>query len=149
MIEVTRRYRFAASHRLHTNRLNVEENRELYGKCNNPFGHGHNYEVAVTIRGPVHPTTGRAVDPRLLDALIRTQVLEVFDHRNLNAEIPRFLEEVPTSENLALEIDRRLRAAWSGIFPGTWPRLEKIRIAETERNIFEVSEGHETYQSRG
>jgi 6-pyruvoyltetrahydropterin/6-carboxytetrahydropterin synthase len=143
MIGVTRRYRFAASHRLHTPRLSDEENRELYGKCNNPYGHGHNYEVEITVKGPVDPATGRAVDLVVLDRLVQTEVLDVFDHRNLNAEIPQFAGTVPTSENLALYLDDRLRARWRTAFPGAWPRLEKIRIAETERNIFEVSDSHE------
>jgi 6-pyruvoyltetrahydropterin/6-carboxytetrahydropterin synthase len=144
MIGVTRRYRFAASHRLHTPRLSEQENRELYGKCNNPYGHGHNYEVEITVKGPVDPATGRAVDLVELDRLVKAEVLDVFDHRNLNVEIPQFAGTVPTSENLALQLDSRLRARWQTAFPGAWPRLEKIRIAETERNIFEVSEKHET-----
>ena len=144
MIGVTRRYRFAASHRLHTPRLSEEENRQLYGKCNNPYGHGHNYEVEITVQGPVDGVTGRAVDLVELDRLVKAVVLDAFDHRNLNAEIPQFAEIVPTSENLALQLDQRLRARWHTAFPGAWPRLEKIRIAETERNIFEVSESHET-----
>ena len=139
MLSVTRRYRFAASHRLHTPRLSDAENRELYGKCNHPYGHGHNYEVEITVRGPVEESTGRAVDLAELDRLVKTEVLDGFDHRNLNLEIGRFAEVVPTSENLALELERRLRAGWRGAFPGEWPRLEKIRIAETARNIFEVS----------
>jgi 6-pyruvoyltetrahydropterin/6-carboxytetrahydropterin synthase len=139
MLSVTRRYRFAASHRLHTPRLSDAENRALYGKCNHPYGHGHNYEVEITVRGPVEDATGRAVNLVELDRLVQAEVLDAFDHRNLNAEIRQFAELVPTSENLALELERRLRAAWRGAFPGEWPRLEKIRIAETERNIFEVS----------
>lgn len=144
MIGVTRKYRFAASHRLHTPQLSERENCELYGKCNNPYGHGHNYEVEISVHGPVDRTTGHAVDLGELDRLVKAEVLDAFDHRNLNAEIPRFNEVVPTSENLALELDRRLRARWHTAFPGVWPRLQKIRIAETERNIFEVSESHET-----
>jgi 6-pyruvoyltetrahydropterin/6-carboxytetrahydropterin synthase len=144
MIGVTRRYRFAASHRLHTPRLSDVENRELYGKCNNPYGHGHNYEVEVSVHGPLDPVTGHAVNLVDLDRLVKAEVLDAFDHRNLNAEIPRFAEMVPTSENLALELDRRLRARWHAVFPGPWPHLEKIRIAETERNIFEVTESDET-----
>jgi|SRR5581483_4482623 len=140
MIGVTRRYRFAASHRLHTPKLSEAENRELYGKCNNPYGHGHNYDVEITVEGPVDPTTGRAVDIAQLDRLVKTEVLNAFDHRNLNLDIPQFAEVVPTSENLALLLDRRLRAQWHTVFSGDWPRLEKIRIAETERNIFEVSD---------
>ena len=139
MIVVTRKYRFAASHRLHTPQLSDPENQELYGKCNNPHGHGHNYEVEISVRGPVDPASGHAVDVEALDRLVKAEVLDVFDHRNMNLEIPRFREVVPTSENLALELDCRLRARWQTVFPGAWPRLEKIRIAETERNIFQVS----------
>jgi 6-pyruvoyltetrahydropterin/6-carboxytetrahydropterin synthase len=144
MIGVTRKYRFAASHRLHTPRLSDPENRELYGKCNNPYGHGHNYEVEISVQGPVDAASGHAVDIEELDRLVKAEVLDAFDHRNMNAEIPRFAEVVPTSENLALELDRRLRERWHTVFPGAWPRLQKIRIAETERNIFEVAQSHET-----
>jgi len=139
VIGVTRKYRFAASHRLHTPQLSEPENQELYGKCNNPYGHGHNYEVEISVRGPVDASSGHAVDLEALDRLVKAEVLDAFDHRNLNLEIPRFSEVVPTSENLALELDCRLRARWHTAFPGPWPRLEKIRIAETERNIFQVS----------
>ena len=139
MILVTRRYRFCASHRLHTAALGEEENRSLYGKCNNPFGHGHNYEVEVSARGPADAVTGRAVDVRALDELVRRRVIDPFDHRNLNVEIEAFQNAVPTSENLGLEIARRLKQNWHEAFPGPWPRLEKIRITETPRNIFQVS----------
>ena len=140
MIRVTRKYRFSASHRLHTAALSDDENRALYGKCDNPYGHGHNYEIAVSARGPLDPQSGRAVDPAVLDRLVAEQVLRPFDHRNLNIEIAEFQDAVPTTENLANEIYRRLRAHWKSAFPGSWPVLEKISIAETPRNIFEVSE---------
>jgi 6-pyruvoyltetrahydropterin/6-carboxytetrahydropterin synthase len=140
VIRVTRRYRFSASHRLHTAALSDEENRVLYGKCDNPYGHGHNYEIAISARGPLAPRSGRAVDPAALDRLVAEQVLQPFDQRNLNLEIAEFRDAVPTTENLANEIFRRLRAHWQSAFPGTWPVLEKISIAETPRNIFEVSE---------
>ena len=142
MFRVTRRYRFAASHRLHAAPLDEEENRRLYGKCNNPFGHGHNYVIEVSARGPLDAATGRAVDTALLDDLVARQVLAPFDHRNLNADVEAFARVVPTSENLAAEICRRLKDNWGSAFPGEWPRLEKIRIAETPRNIFEI-EAHE------
>lgn len=138
MFRVTRRYRFAASHRLHAPQLDEEWNRRIYGKCNNPFGHGHNYEVLVTAVGPLDPATGYAVDRASLDRLVAGRVLDAFDHRNLNAEVPQFADTVPTSENLAVEICRRLKRGWSEAFPGEWPQLDKIRIAETERNIFEI-----------
>ena len=140
MIQVTRRYRFAASHRLHTDELSEERNRELYGKCNHPYGHGHNYEVEISVRGPLDARSGRAVDLAALDKLVEREVLQAFDHRNLNVEIAELRGVVPTSENLAVELHRRLRRHWPETFPGAWPRLKKIRIAETPRNIFEVEE---------
>jgi 6-pyruvoyltetrahydropterin/6-carboxytetrahydropterin synthase len=134
---VTRRYRFSASHRLNSPHLDEAENRRLYGKCNNPFGHGHNYEVEVSARGPL-AASGRAVDVGALDRLVGEQVLLPFDHRNLNTEAEAFRDAVPTTENLAREICRRLKRHWTAAFPGEWPKLEKIRIAETARNIFEI-----------
>ena len=139
-MRLTRRYRFAAAHRLHAPALSEEENRHLYGKCNYPYGHGHNYEVDVTVRGPVDTRSGRVADLRTLDALVRREVVEAFDHRNLNTEIEAFRTLVPTSENLGREICRRLKHRWQQVFPGPYPCLEKVRIAETPRNIFEVSE---------
>ena len=142
MFRVTRRYEFAASHRLHSGALSDNENRRLYGKCNNPYGHGHNYVVEVSVRGPLDQATGRAVDIAVLDELVGREVVWPFDHRNLNRDVAAFASGavplVPTSENLGLEICRRLKRNWRQVFPGEWPRLEKIRIAETTRNIFEV-----------
>ena len=138
MFRVTRRYEFAASHRLHSGELSDEENRRLYGKCNNPYGHGHNYVVEVSVRGPLEGATGRAVDIAVLDELVRREVVRPFDHRNLNREVAVFAGVVPTSENLGFEICRRLKRNWKQVFPGEWPKLEKIRIGETARNIFEV-----------
>jgi 6-pyruvoyltetrahydropterin/6-carboxytetrahydropterin synthase len=146
VFRVTRRYQFAASHRLHSAELSDEENRRLYGKCNNPYGHGHNYVVEVSVRGPLEGATGRTVDIAVLDELVAREVVGPLDHRNLNREVAAFagvvpgLEPtlVPTSENLGLEICRRLKRNWKQVFPGEWPKLEKIRIGETARNIFEV-----------
>ena len=138
MIRVTRRYRFSASHRLHAPSLGDAENRELYGKCNNPFGHGHNYDLEVSVCGPIDERSGGAVDIRLLDELVRRQVLEPFDHANLNEEVEAFRAAVPTSENLGREVIRRLKQNWRAAFPGEWPLLEKVCIAETSRNIIEV-----------
>jgi 6-pyruvoyltetrahydropterin/6-carboxytetrahydropterin synthase len=138
VFRVTRRYGFSASHRLHAPELSEEENRQLYGKCNNPYGHGHNYEVEISARGPADDRTGLAVDTEALDGLVRREVLEPFSHRNLNRDVKSFAALVPTSENLAVEICRRLKRNWRSAFPGEWPRLEKVRIAETPRNIFEI-----------
>jgi len=137
LFRITRRYQFAASHRLHAPQLSERENQELYGKCNNPYGHGHNYELNVTARGPLDES-GRGIDPEQLDRLVKQQVLDAFDHRNLNVDVNSFERLVPTSENLAVEICRRLKRSWSGVFPGEWPKLDGVRIGETARNIFEV-----------
>jgi len=142
VFRVTRRYQFAASHRLHAPQLSDEENRRLYGKCNNPYGHGHNYTIDVSVRGPADPRTGYAVSVPVLDDFVRQHVLKPFDHRNLNEDGDSFRGISPTSENLLVEICRRLKQNWREAFPGDWPQLEKIRIAETPRNIFEM-ECHE------
>ena len=137
MVYVSRKYRFSASHRLHSNALSEAANYETYGKCNNPHGHGHNYEVELTIAGPVDSLTGRAVDLSALDSLAEREILGPFRYRNLNREIAAFRNTVPTTENLGIELDRQLRVAWPAVFPHG-PKLEKVRIWETERNICEI-----------
>lgn len=138
-VRLSRRYGFFASHRLHAQALSDDQNREVFGKCNNPHGHGHNYEVELTVRGEVDPLTGRVVDLALLDRLAEEQILTPFRYRNLNEEVEAFRTLVPTTENLGVEIDRRLRAAWEETFAGGEPRLDKVRIRETERNICEIA----------
>jgi len=140
MIRVTRRYNFSASHRLDVPALTEDENRALFGKCNNPFGHGHNYVLDVSVRGPVDERSGRAVDLADLDRLVRERILPEFHLKNLNEQIDAFRAQVPTTENIGLLIHQRLKQNWTAVFPGQWPQLEKVRIAETDRNIFEVSE---------
>lgn len=139
MFRVTRRYSFAASHRLYTDQLSAEENLRVYGKCAQPYGHGHNYVVEVSIRGPLEEASGRAADPALLDELVRAQVLQPFEHRNLNLEVEAFRETVPTSENLGVEICRKLKQNWRMVFAGEWPKLDRVRVEETPRNTFEIS----------
>ena len=131
-VRVTRRYRFAASHRLHAAGLSDAENYQLFGKCNNPFGHGHNYELEVAVRGPVDAKSGQAVDRGLLDSLVAAHVLKPFDHANMNTEIGEFQELVPTTENLALVIERRLKQHWDG------PPIEYIKVQETKNNKFQT-----------
>jgi len=138
VFSVTRRYQFAASHRLHSAALSEEENQRVYGKCNHPYGHGHNYVLAVSARGPLNPRAGSAVNTAVLDRLVMRQILEPLEHRNLNTDVDWFGPAVPTSENLAIEICRRLKRNWGAAFSGEWPRLEKVRIEETPRNIFEI-----------
>ena len=138
MTRVTRKYAFSASHRLHVDSFSEADNDSIFGKCNNPYGHGHNYELFVTARGPVDPESGLAVDTRKLDQLVAEHVLALFHLKNLNADVPAFRKTVPTTENVGLEIQRMIREAWSEAFPGEWPVFEKVRIYETDRNIFEV-----------
>lgn len=131
-IHLTRRYSFAASHRLHSPLLGEEENWRTYGKCNNPYGHGHNYVVEVTLSGSLDPATGMLADLGELDRFVEREVLETFDHKYLNEEIAAFRERVPTTENLCIEIFNRLRA-----FPAA--RLEHVRLEETSLNSFEYA----------
>src|SRR5437899_3367232 len=98
MVYLTRRYRFSAGHRLHNEALSAEENRRVYGKCNNPNGHGHNYLLEVTEAGPVDPSTGMVYDLALLDGTVEREVLEPFDHKNLNVDVEIFHQRVPTTE---------------------------------------------------
>ena len=137
-MRVTRRYRFAASHRLHSAAFTDDQNRELYGKCSNPYGHGHDYVLDVTAVGPVNAASGQAVHVPTLDRLVSEQVLRDFDHRYLNVDISEFKTAVPTSENIIQVIEDRLSARWAEAFPGEWPRLEGIRLRETKRNVFEL-----------
>ncbi len=131
-IHLTRRYSFSASHRLHNPALSEAENNRVYGKCNNPYGHGHNYVVEVTVSGVPDPATGMVANLVDLDGFVQREVLDAFDHRYLNEEVPLFRDHVPTTENLCVEIYCRLRA-----FPAA--RLERIRIEETGLNSFEYS----------
>ena len=137
-VHLSKRYRFYASHRLHSPALTDVENREVFGKCNNPCGHGHNYEVELTVSGNVDSVTGRVVDLSRLDRLAKEQILAPFGYRNLNEEVAAFATTVPTTENLSCEVDRRLREAWVNLFPDGEAGLERVRIWETERNICEI-----------
>lgn len=128
---LTRRYGFAASHRLHAAGLSDSENNRVYGKCNNPYGHGHNYTLEVTVAGPVNEATGMIANLADLDAFVDREVLDPFDHKYLNEEVPPFAEVVPTTENVCREIFRRLEK-----FPHA--RLQRVRIEETSKNSFEL-----------
>lgn len=137
MVRVARRYRFSASHRLHAPQLSAERNREIYGKCNNPYGHGHDYVLEVVARGEVDPHTGLLLKISDLDALVRSAVLKDFDSSDMNRQIPAFRETPPTTENVAMEVERRLAEAWPRVFPPA-TRLDGIRILETRRNHVEL-----------
>jgi 6-pyruvoyltetrahydropterin/6-carboxytetrahydropterin synthase len=137
-VRVTRRYRFSASHRLHSASLGEAQNFEVYGKCNNPFGHGHDYLLEVAISGSPDAVSGRLVPLRDFDDYVERVILKAVRHRNLNTELPEFSTLVPTTENLAAVVAARLAAEWATAFPGARPKLELVRIHETKRNIFEV-----------
>ena len=126
---LSRRYHFSASHRLNTDAFDAARNREVFGKCNNPHGHGHNYTVQVTLSGQVDPVTGMVCNLADLDAFARTNLLDRFDHMNLNT-LDCFANSVSTTENLSKEIYR--------IFQNfSAARLEHIHIEETSNNSFD------------
>ena len=106
----------------------------MFGKCNNPHGHGHNYVLAITVEGPVNPDTGLVVDPVALDEIVHRQVLAAYDHKYLNHDLPDFATATATTENMAYSIRDRLLAAW----PSGFPALAHIRVQETKRNVIEL-----------
>lgn len=125
----SRRYHFSASHRLHSGALSAEQNRIAYGKCNNPYGHGHNYTVEVTFAGPVDGATGMVCDLAQLDLFAQTNLLAVFDHMNLNT-LRHFRDRVPTTENLTIEIFHIFKEFSAA-------ELTRVRVEETGNNSFE------------
>jgi len=133
---LTRRYRFSASHRLHNESMSPEENLATYGKCNNPYGHGHNYIVEVTVSGQVEPSTGMVCNLVDLDGFVEEQIVNRYDHMNLNT-VDEFQKLVPTTENLCVEIFHRLQ---KGFRPAN---VERVRIEETMMNSFEYAGGRE------
>lgn len=126
----SRRYRFSASHRLHTDAFNSEKNRALYGKCNNPHGHGHNYVIEVTVGGPVSVETGMVCDMVDLDMCVRQEIVDRFDHTNLNLD-PLFRDRVPTTENLCIQAYQLLSGAFNKA------EVVRVRVEETSNNSFE------------
>lgn len=124
-----RRYRFSASHRLHVDGFSDERNREVFGKCNNPFGHGHNYWLEIVLSGSVDPTTGMVCNLVEIDEFAHRYLIAKFDHQNLNI-LPEFASLVPSTENLAIVI-------WEILKRFTAAKVEKIRIEETPNNSFE------------
>jgi len=128
-----RRYRLSASHRLFSESLSDAENQNVYGKCANPYGHGHNYTVEVIVGGEIDEATGMVMDLAQLDGCVNREVLEPFDHTNLNT-LECFREVVPTTENLVMEIQKRLRKALpQKVTLG-------VRVEETSNNFFEYSQ---------
>ena len=125
MVYLTRQAEFSASHFYYIPALSSEENERLFGKCANRNGHGHNYVLQVTVKGEVDPRTGMVLDLKELKEILEQDVMQAMDHRFLNHEVPPFAESIPTTENLAVEIWRRLAPRFA---PG---RLHQIRLYET------------------
>ena len=133
---LTRRYKFSASHRLNSSHFNPEQNREMYGKCNNPYGHGHNYKVEVTVSGEPDGETGMVCNLADLDGFVEQTVLPRFAFSNLN-ELDVFRSIVPTTENLSRELFHLFRDQFR------LAKVEKVRIQETMMNSFEYAGGNE------
>src|SRR5512143_913015 len=125
MVYLTRKAEFSASHYYHSDALSPEENRRVFGKCNNPLGHGHNYTLEVTVKGEVDKRSGFVVDLKDLKDVMHREVLEALDHRFLNKEVPEFKTAIPTTENLAIAIWQRLEGKLHVA------RLHRVRVYET------------------
>jgi 6-pyruvoyltetrahydropterin/6-carboxytetrahydropterin synthase len=136
-VRLTRVYRFAASHRLHSASLTCEQNAELYGKCNNPYGHGHDYILHISVTGEPDERTGRILNVGELDRYVSERVLSLYDHSDLNRDVPGFAG-VPTTENLALDSEKRLREQW----PFATAGLDRVFIQETDRNSITLELRH-------
>jgi len=125
MIRITRRVEFSAAHFYHNPNLSPEENLRIFGKCNNPHGHGHNYALEVTIAGEPDATTGMILDLKELKEILQTEVIDRMDHRHLNYEVPELAGQIPTCENLAVAI-------WKLLLPRiTKGKLDRVRVYES------------------
>ncbi len=132
-VKVSRKAHFNAAHRLHNPALSDSENEELFGKCNNPNWHGHNYDVIATVKGTIDPKTGYVIDMKVLKDIMNEEVIDRFDHRNLNLDVDDFQAMNPTAENIAVVIWNRMRKRLND-------NLElSIILYETERNFVEYS----------
>ncbi len=125
MVYLTRRAEFSAAHYYHNPEFTPEENRRIFGKCNNPHGHGHNYTLEVTVKGDINRRTGFVVDIGELKNILNREVLDAMDHRFLNKEVPEFAHQIPTTENVAI-------AVWNRLQPKLRiAQLHKVRVYET------------------
>lgn len=130
-VAVYRKEHFNAAHRLHNSSLSAEDNERLFGKCNLPNYHGHNYELVVKVVGEIDPISGYVIDTKLLSTLVNEHVISKFDHKNLNLDVPEFKDLNPTAENIAIVIFNTLRPLLSEQF------FLQIRLYETPRNFVE------------
>jgi len=125
MVYLTRKCEFSASHYYHNPDLSADENRRLFGKCNNPNGHGHNYTLEVTVKGEVDQRSGFVLDLKDLKEVLNREVLDAFDHRFLNKEVPEFVHLIPTTENIAVAVWKRLQAKFGAA------SLHRVRVYES------------------
>jgi 6-pyruvoyltetrahydropterin/6-carboxytetrahydropterin synthase len=132
IVSVCRKEHFNAAHRLHNENLSASENERLFGKCNNPNYHGHNYDLIVKVTGPVQAQTGYVMDTKILKDIIHSEVLERFDHKNLNLDTEEFKHVNPTAENIAIVIHDLIKAKLNNNSLAL-----KITLYETERNFVE------------
>jgi 6-pyruvoyltetrahydropterin/6-carboxytetrahydropterin synthase len=135
MIRLSQKFEFSATHRLHNPKASEEENRRLFGKCNNPHGHGHNYELQVTLRGQPDPS-GLLIDIPEFERIVAGTVIERFDHKNLNIELPEFRELIPSVENIAMTIHRLLKPQ----FEQQRASLASVTVWETPKTWCEYAE---------
>lgn len=135
-----RSYTFSAAHRLHSGQLSDAQNQELYGKCNNPNGHGHNYSLEVTIRGPVDAATGMVIDLVAMDRTVHT-VIDELDHQHIDQQIAAFAEQPSTAENIVVYL-------WNELAPRFDGRLTHLKLWETRNNVFEYGGGHDDDNQR-
>ena len=132
-VTVSRRAHFNAAHRLYRPNWNDEKNDAIFGKCNNPHYHGHNYELIVSVTGEVDPETGYVVDVKILKDFIKSEVEDALDHKNLNLEVPEFKETNPTAENIVIFIYNKLKFVLED-------RLDlEVTLYETPRNFVSYS----------
>jgi 6-pyruvoyltetrahydropterin/6-carboxytetrahydropterin synthase len=131
-VEITRLEEFCASHRLHNPAFSDEENRRLYGVCNNANGHGHNYAFEVTVRGPVPRATGMVLDLNRLMAILREEIVGEVDHKHLNHDVAWLSGVIPTAENVAVAFWKRIEPRLRG-FEGC--RLHRVRVYESRNNF--------------
>src|SRR5437879_4166245 len=126
MIYLTRRVEFSASHYYHNPEFSAEENRRIFGKCNNPHGHGHNYILEVTVKGEIDSRSGFVIDLKQLKEIMNREVVDALDHRHLNKEVPEFAQQIPTTENLAIVIWKRLQPRLQVA------KLHRVRVYESQ-----------------
>ncbi len=132
IVEITRREEFSAAHRLHNPAFSAEENRRLFGVCNNENGHGHNYAFEVTVRGVVSKPTGMVMDLNRLMVILREEIVSVVDHKHLNLDVPFLAGVNPTAENVAVAFWQRIEPHLKG-FEGC--RLHRVRVCESRNNF--------------